>query len=432
MKALVMAHHTPPLLLMLLLCTGSSSFQPALVIEMAKILSENYCFPENLVGMQEAIQQAINRGEIQQISDRKTLASVLTNRVQAALNDPRLIVSYEPNAVPVMPQKQPSLPTEQLIRLVRNSVKLDILDNNVGYLRMDRVIGEETAAKLGSLLRDNIWDKVANTSSLILDLRYSTAGEMSGVPFIISYFSDAETLIHVDSVYDRPSNITKELWTMPSIKMVRYGKKKDLIVLTSKRTMGAAEAVAYALKNLKRAITVGERSAGGSVKVEKIRIPQSDFYITVPVARSVSPITGHSWEVSGIPPTINVIAKEAVAKAKSLLAVRGAIPKVVQSIADIIERFYAFTDRVPALLEHLKYTDFSTVVSEEDLVVTLNQDLQTVSEDPRLMIKYMPDNTEDEDPAFDNVPEDFDSLKVLVDTTIKVEILSNNTGLSPH
>ncbi|XP_063748680.1 LOW QUALITY PROTEIN: retinol-binding protein 3-like [Eleginops maclovinus] len=428
MKALVMAHHTPPLLLMLLLCTGSSSFQPALVIEMAKILSENYCFPENLVGMQEAIQQAINRGEIQQISDRKTLASVLTNRVQAALNDPRLIVSYEPNAVPVMPQKQPSLPTEQLIRLVRNSVKLDILDNNVGYLRMDRVIGEETAAKLGSLLRDNIWDKVANTSSLILDLRYSTAGEMSGVPFIISYFSDAETLIHVDSVYDRPSNITKELWTMPSIKMVRYGKKKDLIVLTSKRTMGAAEAVAYALKNLKRAITVGERSAGGSVKVEKIRIPQSDFYITVPVARSVSPITGHSWEVSGIPPTINVIAKEAVAKAKSLLAVRGAIPKVVQSIADIIERFYAFTDRVPALLEHLKYTDFSTVVSEEDLVVTLNQDLQTVSEDPRLMIKYMPDNTEDEDPAFDNVPEDFDSLKVLVDTTIKVEILSNNTG----
>lgn len=426
-----MEHHTPPLLLMLLLSTVSSSFQPALVIEMAKILSENYCFPENLFGMQEAIQQAINRGEIQQISDRKTLASVLTNRVQGALNDPRLIVSYEPNTVPVMPQTLPSLPTEQLIRLVRNSVKLDILDNNVGYLRMDRIIGEETAAKLGSLLRDDIWDKVANTSSLILDLRYSTAGEMSGVSFIISYFSDPEPLIHVDTVYDRQSNITKELWTIPSIKGERYGKKKDLIVLTSKRTMGAAEAVAYALKNLKRAITVGERSAGGSVKVEKIRIPQSAFYITVPVARSVSPITGHSWEVSGVPPTINANAKEAVAKAKSLLAVRGAIPNVVQSIADIIERFYAFTDRVPALLEHLKTTDFSTVVSEEDLVVTLNQDLQTLSEDPRLIIKYMPDNAdtvEEGDPALDDVPEDYESLKALVDTTIKVEILTNNTG----
>ena len=325
-----MAQHTSPLLLMLLLCTLSvnSSFQPALVLEMAKILLENYCFPENLVGMQEAIQQAINSGEILQISDRKTLASVLTSGAQGALNDPRLTVSYEPNFVSVMPPALPSLPKEQLIWLVRNSVKLDILENNVGYLRIDRVIGEKTAAKLGSLLRDNIWDKVAHTSSLILDLRYSTAGELSGVPFIISYFSDPEPLIHIDTVYDRPSNTTRELWTMPSIMGKRYGRKKDVIILTSKRTMGAAEAVAYTLKNLKRAITVGERSAGGSVKVQKIRIPQSEFYITVPVARSVSPITGHSWEVSGVSPTVNVIAKEAVAKAKSLLAVRSDIPKV--------------------------------------------------------------------------------------------------------
>nr|XP_033467974.1 retinol-binding protein 3-like [Epinephelus lanceolatus] len=427
-----MAQHTPPLLLVLLLCTlsVSSSFQPALVLEMAKILLENYCFPENLVGMQEAIQQAINSGEILQISDRKTLASVLTVGVQGALNDPRLTVSYEPNFVPVMPPALPSLPKEQLIWLVRNSVKLDILDNNIGYLRIDRVIGEETAAKLGSLLRDNIWDKAAQTSSLILDLRHSTAGELSGVPFIISYFSDPEPLIHIDTVYDRPSNTTRELWTVPSIEGERYGKKKDVIILTSKRTVGAAEAVAYTLKNLKRAITVGERSAGGSVKVQKIRIPQSEFYITVPVARSVSPITGHSWEVSGVSPTVNAIAKEAVTKAKSLLAIRSTIPKVMQSISDIIRRNYAFTDRVPALLQHLQSTDLFSVVSEEDLAVRLNQDLQTVSEDPRLIIRYVQDNAAitEEDPALDNPPNDLNSLKKLVDTTIKVEILPHNTG----
>ncbi|XP_032358761.1 retinol-binding protein 3 isoform X2 [Etheostoma spectabile] len=425
-----MAHHTPPLPLMLLLCTLSvnSSFQPALVLEMAKILLENYCFPEILVGMEEAIQKAINSGEILQISDRKTLASVLTNGVQA-LNDPRLTVSYEPNFIPGMPQMLPSLPIEKLIWLVRNSVKLDILDNNIGYLRIDRIIGEETATKLGSLLRDNIWDKVAHTSSMILDLRYSTAGELSGVPFIISYFSEPEPLIHLDTVYDRPLNTTMELWTMPSIMGERYGKKKDLIILTSKRTVGAAEAVAYTLKSLKRAITVGERSAGGSVKIQKIRIPHSDFYITVPVARSVNPITGHSWEVSGVSPTVNVLAKEAVAKAKSLLAVRSAIPKVVQSIADVIRRFYVFTDRVPALLQYLQSTDFFSVISEEDLAVRLNQDLQSVSEDPRLIIKYMQDNAAilEKDPELENIPDDLESLKKLVDT-IKVEILLNNTG----
>ncbi|XP_044034689.1 retinol-binding protein 3 isoform X2 [Siniperca chuatsi] len=432
MKTLAMAQHTPPLLLMLLLCTLSvnSSFQPALVLEMAKILLENYCFPENLVGMQEAIQQAINSGEILQISDRKTLAAVLTVEIQGALNDPRLTVSYEPKFVPVMPPMLPSLPIEQLIWLVRNSVKVDILDNNVGYLRIDRIIGEETAAKLGSLLRDNIWDKVAQTSSLILDLRYSTAGELSGVPFIISYFSDPEPLIHIDTVYDRPSNTTRELWTMPSVMGEKYGKKKDLIILTSKRTVGAAEAVAYALKNLKRAITVGERSAGGSVKVQKIRIAQSEFYITVPVARSVSPITGQSWEVTGVSPTVNVVAKEAVAKAKSLLAIRSAIPKIVQSISDIIWRFYAFTDRVSALLQHLQSTDLFSVVSEEDLAVRLNHDLQTVSEDPRLIIKYTQDNAAivEEDSELYNVPDDVKLLGALVDTTFKVEILPHNTG----
>uniref|UniRef100_A0A3B5AQA8 Interphotoreceptor retinoid-binding protein like n=1 Tax=Stegastes partitus TaxID=144197 RepID=A0A3B5AQA8_9TELE len=426
-----MAQHTPPLLLMLLLCTlsASTSFQPALVLDMAKILLENYCFPENLVGMQEAIQQAINSGEILQISDKKTLASVLTVGVQGALNDPRLTVSYEPNFVPVMPPMLPSLPKEQLIRLVRNSIKMDILEDNVGYLRIDRIIGEETAAKLGSLLRDNIWDKVAHTSSLIFDLRYSTAGELSGVPFIISFFSDPEPLIHIDTVYDRPSNKTRELWTMP-IMEERYGKKKDIIILTSKRTVGAAEAVAYTLKNLKRAITVGERSAGGSVKVQKIRIAKSEFYITVPVARSVSPITGQSWEVSGVSPTVNTIAKDAIAKAKSLLAIRRAIPNVVQSISDIIGRLYAFTDRVPALLQRLQSTDLFSVVSEEDLAVRLNQDLQIVSEDPRLIIRFIQDNTaiEEEDPDLYKVPDDPRLLQDYIDKVFKVEILTENTG----
>ncbi len=224
-----------------------ASFQPALVLDMAKILLENYCFPENLVGMQEAIQQAISSGEILHISDRKTLAAVLTAGVQGALNDPRLTVSYEPNYTPITPPALQALPTEQLIRLIRNTVKLELMDNNIGYLRIDRIIGQETGAQIGTPPHDNIWKKVAHTSAMIFDLRFSTAGEISGVPYIISYFSDSEPLLHVDTIYERPTNSTKELWTMPSLLGERYGKRKELIVLISKRTTGAAEAVAYVL-----------------------------------------------------------------------------------------------------------------------------------------------------------------------------------------
>uniref|UniRef100_A0A3B3VPG1 Retinol binding protein 3 n=1 Tax=Poecilia latipinna TaxID=48699 RepID=A0A3B3VPG1_9TELE len=408
----------------------TSSFQPALILEIAKILMQNYCLPEKLFGMQEAIQQVITSGEILQISDKKTLASLLTAGVQGALRDPRLTVSYEANPVPVVPPVLQTLSKDQLRRLVRNSLKLDILENNTGYLRIDQIIDQETVAKAGSQLWDNVWNKVAQTSSLIFDLRYNTGGELSGVPVIISYFSDPEPPIHIDTIYDRSSNTTKELWTMSSIPGKRYGKKKDVIILTSRRTMGAAEAVAYTLKKLKRAIIVGERSAGGSVKVQKIRIAQSDFYITVPVARSINPITGHSWEVSGVSPTINVMAKKAVSKAKSLLALRYAIPKIMQIISDIMRDTYAFSDRVSTLLQHLQSTDLLSVGSEKDLAVRLNQNLQTASEDPRLIIRYMQDDDAgiEQDHELYTIPDNTELLKAYVNRVFKVEVLPGNTG----
>ncbi|XP_014876688.1 retinol-binding protein 3 isoform X2 [Poecilia latipinna] len=423
---------TSPLLWILLLSAlpVTSSFQPALILEIAKILMQNYCLPEKLFGMQEAIQQVITSGEILQISDKKTLASLLTAGVQGALRDPRLTVSYEANPVPVVPPVLQTLSKDQLRRLVRNSLKLDILENNTGYLRIDQIIDQETVAKAGSQLWDNVWNKVAQTSSLIFDLRYNTGGELSGVPVIISYFSDPEPPIHIDTIYDRSSNTTKELWTMSSIPGKRYGKKKDVIILTSRRTMGAAEAVAYTLKKLKRAIIVGERSAGGSVKVQKIRIAQSDFYITVPVARSINPITGHSWEVSGVSPTINVMAKKAVSKAKSLLALRYAIPKIMQIISDIMRDTYAFSDRVSTLLQHLQSTDLLSVGSEKDLAVRLNQNLQTASEDPRLIIRYMQDDDAgiEQDHELYTIPDNTELLKAYVNRVFKVEVLPGNTG----
>lgn len=418
-----MAPRTPALILMLLFCALPirSFYQHTLVLEMAKILLENYCIPENLVGMQEAIQRAIKSREILQISDRKTLATVLTVGVQGALNDPRLSVSYEPSFTPLPLQVLSSLPVEQQLRLLRNSIKLDILDNDVGYLRIDRIIDEETLLKFGPLLQENIWDKAAQTSSLILDLRFSTAGGWSGVPSIVSYFTEPQPLVHIETVYDRPSNTTTELWTMSSVRGKTFGGKKDVIVLIGRRTAGAAEAVAYTLKHLNRAIVVGERSAGGSLKVRKFRIAGSDFYITMPVARSVSPITGKSWEVSGISPTVNVAAREALAKAKTFLAMRSRIPKVLQIVSDIIGRFYAFADRVQALLQQLQSTDLFSVVSEEELAARLNHDLQTASEDPRLIIRHKRDNI----PRAEEEPE----LHALEPGEgFYVQVLPHNTG----
>ncbi|MBN3295829.1 RET3 protein, partial [Amia calva] len=408
----------------------TSSFQPTLVLDMAKVLLNNYCFPENLIGMQEEIERAISSGEILQISDPKTLASLLTAGVQGALSDPRLVVSYEPNASPSTPIVFPPLPPEQLIHIIKNSVKYEVLENNIGYLRIDHIIGKEMIDKVGPVLVDSVWNHVIQTSSLILDLRYSSTGHISGIPFIVSYFTKAEPLIHIDTVYDRPSNTTKEMWTLSSVLGQRYGKDKDVIILTSKETKGVAEDVAYTLKHMNRAITVGERSAGGSLNIEKLKIGDSDFYITVPVSRSINPITGQSWEVNGVFPCVTVNSEDALEKARSILAARNAVPKAVRSISDIIKSYYSFTDRVPALLHHISLIDFSFVISEEDIATKLNHEIQSVSEDPRLIIKVMtePPVTIDSSPAVDKLPDNPDFLQAIVDTVFKVTILPGNTG----
>ncbi|XP_069467288.1 retinol-binding protein 3 [Ambystoma mexicanum] len=417
-----------------LFCVHASAadqiFHPTLVMNLAKVLLDNYCFPENLVGMQEAIEQAIKSGESLHVEDPNTLASVFTSGVQGFLNDPRLVVSYEPQ-VHVPETKDETTPTlEQLQALIAHSVKYELLEGNVGYLRVDNIIGLEMVMKIGPLLVNNVWKKLMPSSSLILDLRYNSQGKVSGIPFMISYLVEAEPILHVDTIYHRPSNTTTEVWTLPALMGERYSKEKHVVILTSKYTQGIAEDVAYILKHINRAITVGERTAGGSVCIEKMKIGESDFYITVPVSRSISPITGQSWEVSGVIPCVAVNAEDALGKAKEILSIRAEIPALARHLIDILRTHYSFVERVPALVQHILTMDYSTVTSEEYLAAKLNYELQSVSEDPRLVIRLHADLPAIplDYPVGENLPEDETILQALVNSVFKVSILPDNIG----
>jgi len=365
-----------------------AAFPPSLIVDMAKILLDNYCSPEKLVGMQEAIDAASSNTEILNITDPETLANVLTAGVQSTINDPRLKVTHEPHYVPVVAPQMPPLPPEQLIAVLQSSIKLDILDGNIGYLRIDHILGKEVVDKIGSLLLELVWNKILPTSALIFDLRYTSSGDMSGVPYIVSYFTDAEPLIHIDNVYDRPSNTTKELWSMSTLLGERYGTTKPLVILTSRNTQGIAEDVVYCLQNLKRATIVGEKTAGGSVKIDKIKVSDTDFYLTVPTAKSINPMTGTSWEVKGVTPDVEVHAEDALAAAIKILNLRAQVPAIIGGAANLITEKYAFeaagaevAEKLNGLLASGKY---NAVNSKAELETKLSADLKTLSGDKGL------------------------------------------------
>nr|XP_046234168.1 retinol-binding protein 3 isoform X1 [Scatophagus argus] len=366
----------------------NASFAPSLIVDMAKIVMDNYCSPEKLVGMKEAIEAASSNTEVLNIPDEESLANVLSAGVQTTVSDPRLMVSFEPNYVPVVPPKMPPLPPEQLVAVLQTSIKLDILEGNIGYLRIDHILGEEVAEKVGHLLLDLVWNKILPTSALIFDLRYTGSGDISGIPYIVSYFTEAEPLVHIDSIYDRPSNTTTKLFSMSTLLGERYGITKPLIILTSKNTRGIAEDVAYCLQNLKRATIVGEKTAGGSVKLDKFKVADTGFYVTVPTAKSINPITGSSWEVTGVTPDVEVNAEDALATAIKIVNLRAQVPAIIEGSATLIADNYAFEDIGADVAEKLKGLlakgEYSSVVSKESLEAKLSADLKTLSGDKSL------------------------------------------------
>lgn len=365
-----------------------ASFPPSLVDDLAKIVMNNYCSPEKLTGMKEDIGAAHSNTEVLSMPDAESLASVLSDEFQTTVSDTRVKVSYEPNYVPVVLPKLPPLPPEQLIAVIQNSIKLDILEGNIGYLRIDHILGEDVAEKVGHLLLDLIWNKIVPTSALIFDLRYTGSGDISGIPYIVSYFTEAEPVIHIDSVYDRPSNTTTKLMSMQTLLGQRYGITKPLIVLISKNTKGIAEDVAFCLKNLKRATLVGENTAGASLKVDKFKLGDTDFYVTVPTAKSINPITGSSWEVTGVSPDVEIDSEDALAAAIKIISLRAEVPAIIEESATLIANNYAFENTGADVAEKLKKLlandEFSMVVSKEDLETKLSTELKAVSGDKSL------------------------------------------------
>ncbi|XP_053197983.1 retinol-binding protein 3-like [Scomber japonicus] len=402
-----------------------ASFSSNLIVDMAKIVMDNYCSPEKLQGMKEAIEAAGSNTEILNIPDAETLANVLSSGVQSTISDPRLKVTYEPDYVPVVVPQMPPLPPEQLVAVLQTSIKLDILEGNIGYLRIDHILGEEVAEKVGPLLLDLVWNKILDTSALIFDLRYTSSGDISGVPYIVSYFTDAEPVIHIDSVYDRPSDTTTKLLSMSTLLGERYGVTKPLIILTSKNTKGIAEDVAYCLQKLKRASIVGEKTAGGSVKVDKFKVGESDFYVTVPTAKSINPITGSTWEVTGVTPDVEVNAEDALATAIKIVNLRAQVPTIIEESATLIADNYAFedvgTDVAAKLKGLLANGEYSMVVSKASLETKLSADLKTLSGDKSL-------KTTSNTPALPPMDYSPEMYIELIKVSFHTDIFENNIG----
>ena len=141
---------------------------------------------------------------------------------------------------------------------------------------------------------------------------------IGGNEFSRSYLFDTPT--HLNDIWERRTNATREFWTEATVSGKRFGGRKPVYVLTATRTFSGAEEFSYNLKILKRATIVGEVTGGGAHPVASHRIHRH-FMIGVPFARAINPITKTNWEGTGVEPDVAVPAAQALEAALKLARV---------------------------------------------------------------------------------------------------------------
>ena len=309
--------------------TVDAAMRSAVIEDALKKLNDYYVFPETAKKMEQAVRDRIARKEYDQITSAKTLATTLQSHLQEVSHDKHLRVMYSARATPPETERREPSPEEQarqleFLRTINFGFeKVERLAGNVGYLDLRGFL----PAQLGAETVVAAMNFVANTDALIIDLRRNGGGDPAMVALISSYLFGAEP-VHLNDLYFRPDNTTRQWWTLPYVPGKRYGEKKEVYVLTSKRTFSAAEEFTYNLKNLKRARIVGETTGGGAHPGGGRRINEH-FAIWVPSGRAINPISKTNWEGTGVTPDVDVPADQAL-KVAHIAAMNRVLEKVTE------------------------------------------------------------------------------------------------------
>ncbi|HEX8636025.1 MAG TPA: S41 family peptidase [Pyrinomonadaceae bacterium] len=316
-------------------------------------LREGYVYPEVAARMEQAIRERAAKKEYESITSARQLVQTLTEHLQAVSRDKHLRVNYraavlkdgdipggarivrraidggsgspaggagerriirEPGGTAATPAAPVDGAPAVVVRRAGGGMgaasgnlgleKVEVLGGNLGLLDFSMFDGSDEAnAKVSEAM-----NRLADTDALIIDLRRCRGGARRTITLLMSYFFDKS--VHLSSAYDRITDSTHESWSHADVPGRRYGAK-DVYILTSNFTFSAAEDISYTLKNLNRATIVGETTGGGAHPVMGRRL-NDHFFVMVPFARYISPVTKTNWEGTGVEPDIKTPAPHAL------------------------------------------------------------------------------------------------------------------------
>ena len=174
------------------------------------------------------------------------------------------------------------------------SVKADLLEQNIGYLRLTS-FNENSSQQIKKEIKE--LEKNKNVKAYILDLRNNPGGLLSQAIKISDFFLENGEIVSTKS---RKSSENRKWFA----KKGDITDGKTLMVLINYGSASASEIVAGALKDHKRAIILGESSYGKG-SVQSIIPLNNKGAIRLTVAKYYLP-SGNSISEVGVRPDIEV------------------------------------------------------------------------------------------------------------------------------
>ncbi|MBC9915086.1 S41 family peptidase [Chitinophaga varians] len=291
----------------------------AVLRQSAQLLEQHYVYPDKGKTLAAALLQ--QEQQLTQGTDSvDVFARAVTSLLRKTVKDGHVYLRYNPEMIKELKAppakgdsaKDPFHYDERAVNMNFGFMEVKILPGTVGYIRLSEInLSPNSVDVLKAAMTF-----VQHTKALILDLRDNGGGGSAIGMVVEGYFvKDGTPLLEVKS-RDGKNEVMKAA-TLSDTKPY----EKPLYILVNNRTASAAEAIAFELQHLKRAVIVGQRSAGGA-HMNDIFPANDRFLLSVSVAAPVFPGTDHSWELTGVQPDIATANRE-----EDLPAVLGLIKK---------------------------------------------------------------------------------------------------------
>jgi Peptidase family S41/N-terminal domain of Peptidase_S41 in eukaryotic IRBP len=280
--------------------------------KLASELESRYAIEATAKRLSDLVRAKQRSNAYRTITTAPALARALTDDLLAVAHDKHLRVSFSFAPLPQNPSGPLSQEVLNQIRKQNGAIpKVEILDGNVGYMRVNGVPPLDlTRSAVGAAFAF-----LHNTDALIIDNRGNGGGDPNTVALYVSYLSEGEPYL-VNTFHWREGNRIVEFKTT-DLGDLTYGAHKPVFVLTSPATFSGGEELSYDLQALKRAVIVGEVTGGGANPGGPIPLGHQ-FVVNMPSGQPVNPITGTNWEGIGVKPDIPLSSAAALSRAHAL------------------------------------------------------------------------------------------------------------------